>query len=600
MGAIAVHLSRSAPPEPETVRRMLGAAPHRGDALETARLGGTVLGICNDAGWTNATLARADGRMAAFCGALDNDEALREELRREGARPPADPTPAATLLAAHDRWGADAVRRLRGSFAAVLTDGREALCFRDQFGARPLFRHDGPEGFFAATEVKQVLAGAPIPREPDLDHLHGVLFGGVDRSTAYRGVERVPKATLVTAGPEPGPATRPYWDPAGLVESSRLGPDEAAEGVVVALERAVRRVLTGRDAVLLSGGLDSPALAAFAADAPGPDGARGSGTVQALTAVYPDHPSADESEWTRTAARHLGLPLHEYVADAGSLDAVDRWVRVLDGPVDVVSIPESAEAYAEARALGARTVINGEIAEMLFESRGYLLDHLLSHGRLRAAGRVISGMREAGTSRRKILRRVLRALAPPALVAALRDGDPGWQSALPPWVDVRPMLEASSAPPMRRLSPRRRWIEMQTAAFQGPGIGFEADEICAATCGVDSRRPFADVDLWEFVLGLPAEVKFPGRRTKPLLRRAMRGLLPDELIDRKDKTFFDEFHLARADYPTLERLLVGPDHRLDGIDYDVLRARLDARDMSVYELQWARNVAKVHAFLEQW
>ena len=600
MGAVAVLLSRAGPPEPATVRRMLDAAPHRGDDQVLERLGRVVLGVCNDTGWTTATLARADGRVAGLCGALDNDEALREELRREGARPPADRTPAATLLAAHRCWGQEAAHRLRGSFAGVLTDGREVLCFRDQFGARPLFRHDGPGGFFAATEVKQVLAGAGIPREPDLDHLHGLLFGGLDRSTAYRGVERIPKATLVTAGREPGLDARTYWDPADLVESSRLGPDEAAEGVVAGLERAVRRVLTGRDALLLSGGLDSPALAAFAGDAPGPEGRPGTGSVQALTAVYPEYPSADESEWTRRAARALGLPLHEYVADAGSLDEVDRWVRVLDGPVDVVSIPESAEAYAEARALGARTVINGEIAEMLFESRGYLLDHLLSHGRLRAAWRVISRMREAGKTRRKILRRVLRALAPPAVVATLRDGEPGWQSALPPWVDARPMLEAASGPPMWRMSPRRRWIEMQTAPFQGPGVGFEADEICAATCGVDTRRPFADVDLWEFVLSLPAEVKFPDRRTKPLLRRAMRGLLPDELIDRKDKTLFDEFHLARADYPTLERLLVEPGRRLDGIDYEVLRRRLAGRDMGVYELQWARNVAKVHAFLEQW
>jgi hypothetical protein len=141
---------------------------------------------------------------------------------------------------------------------------------------------------------------------------------------------------------------------------------------------------------------------------------------------------------------------------------------------------------------------------------------------------------------------------------------------------------------------------MQTLPFRGPGIGFEADEICAAVCGVDGRRPFTDVDLWEFVLSLPAEVKFPNGRTKPLLREAMRGLLPDELIFRKDKTFFDEFHLAKADYPALRRLLVDSRHRLDCIDYDLLGARLEAEGMRVYEIQWARNVAKVHAFLNQW
>lgn len=595
MGAIAIVLSRAGPPDPDIARRMLGAAPHRGDRQAVEVMGRVALAACNDADWVTATLARDDSRVAAFCGALDNDADLRADLRREGAAEPAARTPAATLLAAFDAWGEDAVPRLRGSFAGAITDGRTLRCFRDQFGARPLFHHDGPGGFFAATEVKQVLAGASIPNEPDLDHLHGVLFGGLDRSTAHRGVERISKCAIVSAGPEPGLASRQYWDPGACVETAKLGPDEALEGTLEALERAVRRVLTGRDAILLSGGLDSPALAAFGACAEGQ-----AHPVQALTAVYPEHPSADEREWTRMATNHLGMPLHEYVADAGSLDDVEYWVSVLDGPVDVLSIPESAEAYAEARALGARTVINGEIAEMLFHSRSFLLDHLLSHGRLRATAREIAGLRDAGWTRRQIARQIIRALAPPPLVAAYRNRRSPRPRGLPSWVDAQRLTASRRGPPMWSIGPRRRWVEMQTVPFLGPGIGFEADEICAAVCGVDSRRPFADVDLWEFVLSLPAEVKFPSRRTKPLLREAMRGFLPDELIDRKDSTYFDEFHLARADYATLRRLLIDPSHRLEGIDYGLLRDRLEAEDMRVYELQWARNVARVHAFLNQW
>ncbi len=153
---------------------------------------------------------------------------------------------------------------------------------------------------------------------------------------------------------------------------------------------------------------------------------------------------------------------------------------------------------------------------------------------------------------------------------------------------------------MCSISPRRRWIQMQTASFIGPGIDFEDDEICAAWCGVDSRRPFADVDLWEFILSLPAEVKFPNWRTKPLLRETMRGLLPDELIDRGDKTLFDEFHLAKADYVTLKHLLIDSPQHLKGVDYSLLRDRLEREDMRIYELQWARIVARIHAFLNQW
>lgn len=592
MGAIALLQSRVGSPDPAIVRRMLAAAPHRGDQQSVEVLGNVAAGVCNDPTWVTATIARSEGLLVAFCGALDNDADLRAELNRQDAPEPAGATPAYTVLTVLDRWGDAAIPRLRGSFAVAVTDGRSTRCFRDQFGARPLFYFDGPTGYYAATEIKQVLAGAEISREPDLDYLHGVLYGGIERNTAYRGVERIPKWTIATAGSAPGLAWREYWDPSTKVETSNLGFDDAIEGTREALDRAVRRTLTGRDAILLSGGLDAPSLAVFAAGAPSL-----TNPVQAVTAIYPDHPSADESEWTQMVADHVGMPLHRYVADAGTLDDVERWVTILDGPVDIVSIPESAESYSVARRLGARMVMNGEIAEMLFESRGYLLDHLLSHGRLTAAIDLMSRWRKQGTRPRRIAREVVRALGPPGLVSAYMRRKPRPFRGLPAWVDSTNFVHR---PPTSRRSARQRWAWMQTVPFVGPGIGFEADEICAAVCGVDGRRPFADVDLWEFVLSLRAEVKFPNGRTKPLLRETVRGLLPDEIIDRKDKTFFDEFHLAKADYPALRRLLVQPRHRLNGIDYDQLRSRLEREEMPIFELQWARNVAKVHAFLNQW
>lgn len=598
MGAIAVFFSRHGPPNREVVLRMLAAAPHRGERRTVETLGRVAVGVCNDPDWMTASIARTEGRLAVFGGVLDNEQDLRAELGLRGAALPAASTPAATLMAAFERWGEDAVVRLRGSFAAAITDGRTLQCFRDHFGTRPLFHHDGPGGFFAATEVKQVLAGARLAREPDMEYLHALLYGGLDRATAYRGVERVREGTLATVTSERGLRSRPYWDPAACVETTKLGLDDAVAGTRAALGQAVRRMLTGRDAILLSGGLDSPALAAFAADAEPP-----CRPVQSLTAVYPSYPAVDESSWTQMAADHLGMPLHRYEAEAASLDRVDWWVNVLDGPIDILSIPESAEAYGRARDLGARTVFSGEIAEMLFHCRGDLLTHLLSHGRARAAVREVRGQHEAGRSRRQIAMDIVRGLAPPLLRSAYRrirghaPRPPDW---FPGWIDYSQVLARWRSRPSRPPGPRHRWKAFQVLPLTGPTVAFEADEICAATCGVDCRRPFADVDLWEFVLSLPAETKFPDRRTKPLLRRAMRGLLPDDLIDRRDKTYFTDFHLANAQYPELRRLLVDSDHRLDGIDYAQLEERLDGENMAITELQWARNVARIHAFLNQW
>ena len=187
MGAIAVHLSRAGPPSRETAVAMLLAAPHRGDQRVVEVLGQVVLAVTNGSEWVTATIARRNGWLVALCGVLDNDTEIRAELFGEDDPAVLGRTPAATLLAAHARWGEDAVGRLRGSFGGAITDGRSVWCFRDHFGARPLFFHDGPTGFFAGTEVKQVLAASSTACEPNLDHLQGVLFGGIERSTAYQG-----------------------------------------------------------------------------------------------------------------------------------------------------------------------------------------------------------------------------------------------------------------------------------------------------------------------------------------------------------------------------------------------------------------------------
>ncbi len=575
---------------------MLDAVPHRGEEPRIVVLGQVALGVTNDPSWVTATIARSNGRVAAFYGALDNEGELRARLAADGAPSPVDSTPAATILAGFEHWGERFAEQLRGSFTLAVTDGRELLCCRDQFGARPLFYHDSAVGLFAGNEVKQVLAGSGIRREPNLDHLSGVLFGGIIDTTAYRDIGRIPKGHVIRAADRVGFSARSYWTPEDYVETARLSPREAMEGTVEALERAVRRQLTGCDALLLSGGLDSPSIAAFAARATGL-----SRPVQALTSRYPDYPSVDEYEWTRMAADHVGMPLHSFVARAGSMDDVERWVRLLDGPVDIVSIPETAEAYTEARAIGARTVLNGEVAEFVFESRGHLLDHLLVHGRFRAAARVLGWSRARGHSIFNIGRQVARALAPTSILIAKAKRRQKWSRAIPPWLDEQIFRRQAVENTQRNPLPvRKRWVWLQTAALQGPGIGFEADEICAAVCGVDTRRPFADVDLWQFVLSLPAEVKFPTERTKPLLRESMRGILPDALIDRRDKTVFNEFHMATADFPKLRSILVGSPHRFEGVDYDLLARRLAEEKMPAREIQWARDLARIHVFLDQW
>ena len=93
-------------------------------------------------------------------------------------------------------------------------------------------------------------------------------------------------------------------------------------------------------------------------------------------------------------------------------------------------------------------------------------------------------------------------------------------------------------------------------------------------------------------------MKFPDALPKSLLRESVRGRLPDELLDRTDKTFFNDFALRTADYEGIRRLALASELRIEGVDYALLAERVEARDLDVVELLWAYDLARAHAFLE--
>ena len=103
---------------------------------------------------------------------------------------------------------------------------------------------------------------------------------------------------------------------------------------------------------------------------------------------------------------------------------------------------------------------------------------------------------------------------------------------------------------------RERWRDQQLLGTSGSTIMMDADATVAAMAGVTIRRPLADVDLWEFFLSLRGEVKFPLlQKWKALARQALRGVIPDEILDRPKKTLFNDHVMRQIDYATLERLL---------------------------------------------
>ena len=575
---------------------MLRAAPHRGAELRARVCGRTALGVSNDPAFRDAWIAGDDAAAAVFAGTLDNCEELAAELRRDGVQL-GSTDPAVVVLAGFRSWGERLPERLRGAFSGAISDGSTLHCFRDQVGFRSMFFRDESRSVFIASEAKQIIAGAGISREPDLEGLENLFWGGGPKN-ALRGIERFPRGSRGTVRSDGSWSITGYWDPAPVLETARLTVDEACERLVEVIDQAVARAMTGADAVWLSGGIDSPTLAAFAA----PRHLELAGRpLPAVSAVFPDFPGVDERKYIELVSDYLGLELHTYVPKARSLDDVEFWVRILDAPVDTLSIPETAESLVQARQVGARTVLSGELFEYAATVRQYAVAHLLFHGRWRAAGRRVREQRRKGWSWPPIIRPLLLEIAPPFVatrVARWRKRD---YRHLPPWIDVERAGGRVFRPDLA-IPARKRWAQLQLmpvgAGSASPNM--EANEICAAYCGAHIRYPLVDVDLWEFFLSLPAEVKFPDRVLKRLVRDAMHGRLPDEILWRRDKTSFNEHVLATAEYPELRRWILGTNgYRMPGVDYRVLGERLEREELAVFELQKARDLARIHAFVSQ-
>src|SRR5256712_459253 len=254
----------SPPPELALAREMLAAAPHRGSCTTLRLLGNCVLGVANRPDFVDATVSSEGALVAALSGRLDNAAELHQALTAAGS-PPGSRADADVVVAAFRAFGLDAPNRMRGCFAGIVTDGTAIWCFRDHAGFRPLFYRDDPRRFVAASDPRQVVVGAQLSEEPDFEVLEQILYGRMpsDMPAALKGVARLAQASTLTVDGAKGVVVRQYWHPVELLESARLSPADVRDRFVELLGQAVARSLTGRDAILLSGGDDSPAAPAF-------------------------------------------------------------------------------------------------------------------------------------------------------------------------------------------------------------------------------------------------------------------------------------------------------------------------------------------------
>ncbi|HEX8742439.1 MAG TPA: asparagine synthase-related protein [Thermoleophilaceae bacterium] len=493
---------------------------------------------------TSGVHAPAGGPLCVVDGRLDAGP-----LARAAGLDPA--LPAAELVAAaYARLGPAALDRLEGEFALAVWDeraGRGALA-RDRLGARPVFLAEHAGALLFASEVRNLLALLPSRPAPDETAMaHWLARAPLPRGrTLYSGIRPLPGGhALELAGGRW--RERRVWRPRHAA-ARRLGEREAAEAVRACLGAAVERSLRGaeRPAILLSGGLDSAAVAAAASAA----GTR----PAAYSALFPEHPEVDESQRIRSVRERLGLDGVE--ADLGGGSAIER-AREFTREWELPSVSPNrfvwAPLLARARDDGVDVVLDGAGGDELFGCARYLVADELRRGAPLAAVRVARRLPGMGSSPPP--RWIARALATYGLRAALphrlherlraargRSGGPDWLAAgvtHDRWSWKR--------------EPGPRWWAQLVHLLTSDELGV-ADQLRreAAIHGLELRHPLRDPALIDLVLELPPELGFDPDLDRPLLRRALAGELPDAVLREVRKPAFN---------PLLEAALAGPDRR---------------------------------------
>ncbi len=535
------------------------------DAVE--RRTGAPASVLTDERVTIAFSGTPPGVRCLLDGTID---ALDDVARAAGVDPALEAE--ALLVAAYERLGAGLLAHLRGSFALLLWDAAgDVLVVRDQLGLRGLVWTLSAGGVLVAGEPADLLAAlgaTPGPDQIALAHWLGVSGMPSDR-TLFAGVKRVRAGHAIRVRSGARVEAERWWLPRPAVQRG-LDRQAAVARVQDALREAVGTSLSanGPDAtaVLLSGGLDSSSVAAFASAA---------GVRRSYSAVFPDFARADETPLIDTTVGALGLSSTRVTVSGGgivdaALEYVERW---LDPPVSP-NLSFWLPLLRRASADGVEVLLDGQGGDEVFALAPFLLADRLRHGNLWGAAGLVG--RVPGANHRPPPRIVLRwlhryglrAALPPGLAAARRALRDAPVAALPHLAPHVASAAFAEDPPegWKQLGWPRWWAYLISTTADGMGAALAYDHIRRrdGLCGVRSRHPLADPGVLETIVTLPPELAFHPRHSRPLLRDAVAGRIPDEIRLRRGKSDFDgPFHgaLGQADAGVVAALLGGPDAR---------------------------------------
>jgi len=546
--------------DPAVLRAMTTAIRHRGPDAEglyrspegDVHLGHRRLSII-DLECGAQPMSTPDGALTiVFNGEIYNHAELREQLAARGHGFRTDHSDTEVLLFAYREWGDRMLERLNGMWSFVIHDRVNARLFgaRDRFGKKPLAYFATTETFAFASELSALLAHPDCPQEVSRDAEKKYFAYGYIPSpaTILKGVHKLPPGHAMSLDLRTRSLrVHRYWELV-LEPFERTPADPIREWggeLRRLLEEACRRRLMSDVplGVFLSGGIDSSAIAALAG--------RNTSQLRTFSMGFTE-PSFDELPFARATARALGVRNDAEVLDLDTArEFLPNLIADLDEPLaDSSLLPtwllsrfarrhvtvalggdggdELFAGYDPFRALGMAQAYRTAIPGGLHPAVHWLANRLpVSHRNL--------------STDFKIKRTLLGLGYPPAL------WHPVWLSPLDPvrlsryfgepvdpeWL-YSEAIEAWDASP--RGDPVARSLQFYSRLYMSEGVLTKVDR-ASMMHGLEVRNPFLDIEVVNFARRIPSSWKLRRGVTKFLLKEALRGVVPDEVIDRAKKGF---------------------------------------------------------------
>jgi asparagine synthase (glutamine-hydrolysing) len=553
-----VNLNRQ-PADPELLREMASVIRHRGPDDEGMLLDGTVgfyhqrLSIIDlTSGHQPMTAGPAS---IAYNGEIYNYVELRKELEGLG-RSFITTSDTEVILQSYLEWGPDCIRRFNGMFAFLLYDraDRVVLAARDHFGIKPLYFHRSEAGLVFGSEIKALLRHPDIDSVVDCEALYDYLaFQFVlGEQTMFRGISKLLPAHYMVIRLDSGEIrTVRYWEPSFVIDTAR---SEAAfaEELRFLLEDAIRIQMRSDVPVgaYLSGGMDSSLVTMLATRHAG-------GTFKSFTGFFREGPEFDESDYAREVARVCGSDLREIVPTAQEfIDLMPRLIYFMDEPVAGPGLfPQYMVTQRGAQEV--KVLLGGQGGDEVF---GGYARYVVAYLEQALKGAIFETNEEG--EHIVSLHSILPNL--PYLRSYIPMLQQFWRQGLFAPMDERyfRLLDRLGGavglftPDFRRSYNHEETFHRFQKVFNRPGTlsyynrmtNFDLetnlpallhveDRVSMAN-SVESRVPLLDRRIVDLIASAPPALKFQGGEMKYILKRAVGDLVPQRVMERKDKMGF--------------------------------------------------------------